>query len=505
MSGTVLPVPAGQAPFSRSWQVWSIVKLEMLYLCWVLMEVALITPVVLFFTRWARFWPSGQLTLWILLLALLPFYLVRFLSALQVDRSYQRRIVLVFLLITLLVAWRVLLFSPRSFLDFNWLVNLFADTSASSGLHWMRVMTLFLLILLMWWRGLRLVQFQPDIGRVGLRLRAGALLFIPFALLPQARETVWGIMPFVLLYFAAGLMAVSLIRAEQVERERSGFAASLSPGWVGVIFITSLLVILTAGLGAIIVSGDILPLIVRWFSPLWSALLVGTVVAISTAIYLATPLFALLDILLIWLANFISAIFSDLSERLGLELPGNLADLGSLWPVREEGDEISFLSVPLEASRALTLLMMLAVVVIVVYFTTRRFRQTALAPRSGGPISAVEKGEAPSEGIGQRLLQRLGLLRRWRTAASIRQIYRQMCTAASGAGYARGSSETPYEYLKTLHEVWPDNGPDSVLITEAYVRIRYGEVPETKAELKAIRIAWRRLEETSPEESSPNA
>lgn len=505
MSETVLPVIAGQPSSSRGWQVWGIVKVEMLYLCWALMEVALFTPVVLFFTRWARFWPSGQFTLWILLLMLLPFSLVRFLSALLVERKYQRRVVLVVLLLTLFVAWRILLFSSRSFLDFSWLVDLFGDTSASGSLLWVRVLTLFVLILFMWWRGLSLVQFQPDISRVGLRLRAGILLFIPFALLPQARDSAWGIMPFVLLYFVAGLMAVALIRAEQVERERSGFAASLSPAWVGAIFITCLLIILAAGLIAIIVSGDMLPLIVQWFSPLRNALMAGTAVALSTAIFLASPLFILLQFLLIWLANFFSAIFSNFSEGLGLELPGSLDDFSFLWPAAEETAETSGLSIPLEATRALTMLFMLAMVVFVAFFLTRRFRQPAAAPRGGARISAVEQGELSGEGIGPRLLQRLGLLRRWRTAASIRQIYRQMCAAASGAGYARGSSETPYEYLRTLEQVWSDNRSDSLLITEAYVRVRYGEIPETKEELAAIRLAWRRLEETNPEEASLGA
>ncbi len=67
-------------------------------------------------------------------------------------------------------------------------------------------------------------------------------------------------MPFVLLYFLAGLTAVSLIRAEQVERERSGFAASLSPRWVGTIFATSLLVVATAAILAALLSGDTLAL-----------------------------------------------------------------------------------------------------------------------------------------------------------------------------------------------------------------------------------------------------
>jgi hypothetical protein len=75
-----------------------------------------------------------------------------------------------------------------------------------------------------------------------------------------------------------------------------------------------------------------------------------------------------------------------------------------------------------------------------------------------------------------------------------------MCRAASGAGYPRSTTETPYEYLDTLTKVWPSNTGDAQLITAAYVKIRYGELPETQSELDEIKAAWQRLETTKPTE-----
>ena len=73
-----------------------------------------------------------------------------------------------------------------------------------------------------------------------------------------------------------------------------------------------------------------------------------------------------------------------------------------------------------------------------------------------------------------------------------------MCRAAAAAGYPRLEAETPYEYLPTLGQVWPDNAAEARLITDAFIRVRYGELPETAEELEAIRAAWRRLEATEP-------
>ena len=496
MSDAVLS--AGEQPqASRTWQVWTVAKQELLYLCWALMEIALLTPVALTFMGWARFWPPGQVALWLLLLMLLPFNLVRFLSALHIKRKVQWRVVLGALLLTLLITWRILLFNPLALFDFSWLADLFGNIGESTSL-WAQTLILFLLILFLWWRGLRLVQLHPEIHGVGLRLRAGVLIFVPIALLPRSGGSVWSFMPFVLLYFLVGLTAVSLIRAEQVERERSGFAASLSPRWVSTIFVTSLLVVLAAALFAALLSGETLALILQWFSPLRAAILAGTVVALGTAFYLASPLFALFNLFLTWLTNLLSAIFLGFSDSMGFEIPVNLDAFNDILPTEEEAAEVVGFTIPAEATRTVTVLLMLAVVLLLSYVLTRRFKQPALSPNSGGPIRTTGGGTLPGESIGQRLLQRLGILRRWRTAASIRQLYQAMCNAAAAAGHTRSPSETPYEYLATLGEVWPDNQPEAHLITEAYVRVRYGEIPETEEELQEIRQAWRQLEESSP-------
>jgi hypothetical protein len=73
-----------------------------------------------------------------------------------------------------------------------------------------------------------------------------------------------------------------------------------------------------------------------------------------------------------------------------------------------------------------------------------------------------------------------------------------MCRAAAAHGYPRASAETPYEYLNTLALAWPDGQEESRLITEAFVRVRYGEVPETHDELAELEAAWRKLEQLKP-------
>ncbi len=499
MGEAILTPPGEQPRAERLWQIWGVAKQELLYLCWALMAIALLTPVALTFMRWARFWPAGRVAIWLLLLLLLPFNLARLLSALQATKKVQRRVLTVTLLLTLLFTWRALLFPTLAFFDFSWLVDLFINIGESSSL-WTRTLTIFFLILFTWWRGLRLVQLKPDLYKVGLRLRLGILLFIPVALLPRTGGSPWGFLPFVLLFFLAGLTAIALVRAEQVERERSGFAASLSPRWVGTILFVSLLIVSVAAFFAILVGGETLTLLQEWLAPVRTAFLLAAAVTFSTAFYLASPLFFLLEIILTWLTQLFTALFVGFSDNLGLDTGVNLDGFDNLLPTEDEAAEVIGLTIPVEVTRGLIILLLLACVILLSYALTRRFRQQNLTRQAGGPVRAPGGSTVAGESIGQRLLQRLGIFRRWRMAASIQQLYQAMCDTAASAGYLRSPSETPYEYLHTLAEVWPANPQDTRLITEAYVQVRYGEVPESEEELQAIREAWRRLEESNPVE-----
>jgi hypothetical protein len=52
--------------------------------------------------------------------------------------------------------------------------------------------------------------------------------------------------------------------------------------------------------------------------------------------------------------------------------------------------------------------------------------------------------------------------------------------------------------LPTLAELWPDHTAATQLITQAFVKVRYGELPETEEEMAAIDAAWQQLREVKP-------
>jgi len=460
------------------------------------MEVALLTPFCFALMRWVQFWPPALFMLCLLLLLLLPFNLVRLMSALEWDTEQQRRVLIVALLVTVLVAWRTLFYRPDSLFDLRWLRDFVANLAEINNLLWLRDLSLFLLIAFVWWRGLRLAGKTFTIAGAGLRLRVGGLILAPLVIWFGNGRLPWSLAPFILLFFLAGLTAVALIRAEEVEQARSGRSASLDPRWVTAVFLSALLIVVMAGLMALLVTGDPALAAVSWLAPVWTALYLGAAVVGNTLLYLVLPLFKvigwLMELLIAWLTPF-------------------MARLATPTPAPTTGP----LDFPLEVTRAapttisggpgpklITLLLMIAVVLVVTLALGQLYRRAELAERQSAQTSGFPDRPESPPGLGRRLLHRLGLLRNWRTAVSIRRIYQNMCQAAAASGYPRAVAETPYEYLATLALAWPELTPESQLITQAYVKIRYGELPETQAELEQIQAAWKRLEATKPVETA---
>jgi hypothetical protein len=483
--------------------IWGTVRHELLFLSFALMETALLTPVVLVILGWARYWPASLVMLWLLLVMLLPLNLVRLMSLLRVGLGRQQRALMVALLLVVLLSWRQLLYAPAGPFDFAWLGQFAANLAEGDSLVWARDLSIFVITILVWWRGIRLATRQPAIGNVGLRLRLGGLILAPLIIWFSDRFLSVSIVPFLLIFFLAALTAVALVRAETIEQEQRGTAATLNARWFAVVAAAALGIVLIGGVGAVALSGDSLPAVVSWLSPLWRALqFVGTVAGV-VLFQLLYPAIEVLAAILAGLIELLGRIMGQvLSGLQGFGLLGELPETAVPTPTPTPTAPAGLVGEL--AGKAGVALLMLAAIAVVALALAGVYRRANFAARDS---AASRAGHADDDepGAGRRLLERLGLLRQWRAAASIRRIYRLMCRAAAAAGYPRLEAETPYEYLPTLSQVWPEHVAEARLITDAFIRVRYGELPETAEELEAIRAAWRRLEAGEPHRRAESA
>lgn len=77
----------------------------------------------------------------------------------------------------------------------------------------------------------------------------------------------------------------------------------------------------------------------------------------------------------------------------------------------------------------------------------------------------------------------------------VRQIYIQLMEVCEKLGDARPPAYTPLEFLPDMGNIFNGFHEDLQLITLAYQRVRYGELPEeTLDRLQAVEEAWQRLE-----------
>ena len=79
-------------------------------------------------------------------------------------------------------------------------------------------------------------------------------------------------------------------------------------------------------------------------------------------------------------------------------------------------------------------------------------------------------------------------------AARIRWAYAQLLGLCARLGKPRHASATPLEYLPLIQPLF--SGEESTLetITQAYLKVRYGELPETYEEVQAVLLGWDRLQ-----------
>jgi hypothetical protein len=109
----------------------------------------------------------------------------------------------------------------------------------------------------------------------------------------------------------------------------------------------------------------------------------------------------------------------------------------------------------------------------------------------GASLAEIVKAGAAQAGDALAVLRR----RAWAhlAALDIRRAYVQMASLAARQGHPREEHQTPFEHLPALDRAFPGHGQDVRLITQAYVAIRYGEMPETAEQLTQVRQALGRL------------
>lgn len=478
-------------PHVRYWQVLTAVALMAMELAWVVPWYRLLT--------WTSA-PTTRLQAFAVLGVTLTFayFSMQFLDYFQLKRKYTIATMAICLTVAVVVGFKLLIFLRESVSLRFVLRRIFLGCFESVHIIPPEAIAI-LAILMIWQRGVSLARERLGSLSVERGFKRGLILLAVNGLVayPLIR-----VIPTVDLYgfLFFGLVAMGAARLSSLSRLRGGKKSPFDRRWVfGVL-----------GFAAVVlVVGAIFTLLAK--GPLTTG--------VTYLITIAVNLFSRVLVIVLWPVVFagINGLMRivdwiNLQRMDGLESAQSLQTQNELteWLQQmQQADPPTWIEqiVPVLKSALLW-----GLVCLILAFLLLRLQR--LIRENGQDGEASERDSLLSEGglIGllrnafrRRTDSLLQNLERWRNperrlaAARIRRIYADLMQLSEELDCIRPASQTPLEFLTLLGQIFPDFSHELVAITHAYVRVRYGELPETPQELEIVEDAWRQVQAAGEE------
>jgi len=349
-----------------------------------------------------------------------------------------------------------------------------------------------ILSLLLWWRGFSLGSGYMTLVRASFGVRLGILTFFWafIAANNSLREEVLGLVP---IFFFFGLMSTSLARADSLSLDRRERSGAFGRGWFLSLLGIALAVTLLGYIVALWMSGANLDEIAGALGKIGEVIMTLLFVLLSPLLFLGQGLYNLLD-----------SLISD-TPRTPVQTDYGKNDGENKLDTPLIPDFFYMISNVFLILIFVLIVFMLLAFIWFLFFARRDTKDpTGDERESLGTAEVVGGLRNALRNSWRKLADTLGIFRQYGLgrdfliALTIRRIYARMEKLSEKRGYPRAVSQTPYEYRRDLYQAFPGLNQDIQLITEAYIAVRYGEVPEDPRDLAAVRAAWGRLQE-SPE------
>jgi hypothetical protein len=342
------------------------------------------------------------------------------------------------------------------------------------GLIWNLVLMALLI-----WQGASLANSRGSLPDTIRGFKAGILLLLLHGLAYSTEINLENSLP-VLIFLALGLIATSVNRMADLIPLRGGRLPTSTGWWWAAIVVAALLLIAVS---------------LALVGLLESAVRIGVFVLIGLAIL---PIILgivgvglLIGLIISWIVPQFTLPVADFVDSLGNttisvfyqeRLMKNLAKAGRYTA----GEYL----VP--ALGVVALLIVLALIFFALQPQRRWFRRAVLEENVSSIFGRLRPRlrQAPPLDGQKRGWNRAG---RMLAAARIRRIYAGLMELCETIGSPRPPAATPLEFLPVLRQVFPDHASGADLITDAYLKVRYGGVPESAEEVEQVETAWKAI------------
>jgi hypothetical protein len=462
-------------------------RMTLLYLCLAGMEAAWITPFwLLIFTPAPSPWIAyagvlAGLLIWTLALELMSRTGVQ-------SPAYDLIALALMALTSLLIVWAAL-YRAAPLGDVGWLRRMLGDIfNFSAGLP--PAVGLIAINLILWQRATSATSRDPSFFNVGVSFRLGMLLLIAGAgLLSLLRHQ--SVIGFLWLYFALGLIAVSIARISEKATEAQSAGKALPMRRFAQLLLAAGATIGTAWLFSSIYTPAGIRRFFHLFDPVWRLIS-------PLAFALLVLIGQVLNPLLLWFEAQLMRLLRDPSLS-GLEIA----------PVAPAATEPSFFAkLPVWVPNLLFDVLVIVGIVVAALAVVGFLLLYLERVRKGGLRDEEEEEGAERvtvNGILERgaralrnaagLIRRFGLGTHLLAAISVQNIYANVSRLARDRGYPRRPAQPPDDYLPVLVRALGGYEEQLARITAAYMRVHYGDHPVSRVELAQLREDYRAVRE----------
>ena len=463
-------------------------RLSLIFFCLAGMEVAWFTPFWLLLYRPAQTAP--WLTYGVALTVLLAWTLtLELLSRTTLEPPRYQLAALGLMVLTSLLVVRVALYWGRPITDVHWLGQALSS-SFRNRQGFPPALALVAGNLFLWQRATRATSRELTFFNVGVSFRLGILLLLLGGGLYTALRD-QDLTPLLWIYMTLGLTAVAITRIhEKANNAQSAGRPLTSQRLWQLLLAVGVTVGGTAWLSVWYTSNNIWGLLVK-MSPLWRVLKFVALGLLRVLVWLLEPV---MEWLLEQMRRLIQFNWTELQPQSPLIPPGKGQEVLS----RElQGPVWDFLR---QAGIALVIIVLAVLVIgVLLLYLDKTRRQPVREETEEAEAEPITLGESILGRGLQALRDVAGLVRRFGisgqllAAVSIQNIYANLCRLAQRRGHPRRPSQPPDDYLPILAQAFPGQEEALGRITEAYMRVHYGEHPVTLAELAQLRADYQQV------------
>jgi hypothetical protein len=407
------------------------------------------------------------------ILGFIGYFLTRFLFSRKLSKKLIFSFISAWILAALLIFIKWIIFEGSSLTFSKVIIEPFITLISQPTLQshlWQMIVAVML-----FQRGFTLGSCSPHTWRTIKSFQVGMLMFLFYGLTTAWDHILKNLIPF-LAYLFVILIAMNTARLSELENAQNSRTPAFKKSWLlGMIGLAIGTVVLGSGMGWL------LGITFVNFSTSVINVLYGIVIVFLIIVF--APLIGLIALLMPWLSNLISKLING---KFGVEQLSFLQQLNQLDPERA-----ARVANTLNQTVIIVLVVLLMIIIIAAIFGIRNRRRKTYPKLTEEAMQLISDRKTRKLTYSPRFLQsRLDQALRWLAAARIRRIYQQLMGYCLKLDNPRLPAFTPLEFLPQLIHLFPEYPDQLTLLTETYLRVRYGEVPETLEEMKMIVLAW---------------